>query len=152
MFKKYNQVMDNKVDNYFCCSHTAGGNRDHGIPAKATRLWAGGPACPSCSVLFYISALEIISEIPPHIVNLITTRSSLEQVAEQLIHTYQQKISPKLNEKLGVDHKCKFAPSCSQYMLEAIRNYGFFKGLNIGVSRLKRCTPNNPQSGYDPLL
>lgn len=56
----------------------------------------------------------------------------------------------KLYQKLAPDsvrNRCRFEPSCSQYMILAIEKYGLFKGLKKGWNRLKRCVP--PNSGYD---
>ena len=44
-------------------------------------------------------------------------------------------------------NKCRFEPSCSDYMLLAIEKYGLVKGLKKGICRLKRCNINN--GGYD---
>lgn len=44
---------------------------------------------------------------------------------------------------------CRFEPSCSRYMVGALRKYGLFHGLKKGLSRLARCHPWNP-GGYDP--
>lgn len=46
-----------------------------------------------------------------------------------------------------VRNKCRFEPSCSQYMILALEQYGLRKGLQKGLARLKRCTP--PNGGYD---
>lgn len=48
-------------------------------------------------------------------------------------------------------HKyCRFIPTCSQYMKEAIIKYGASKGLWLGIKRLGRCHPFG-KYGYDPL-
>jgi uncharacterized protein len=44
---------------------------------------------------------------------------------------------------------CRFEPTCSQYMIDAIRKYGPWVGLWRGVKRLMRCHPLGG-SGYDP--
>lgn len=36
-------------------------------------------------------------------------------------------------------NKCRFEPSCSEYMLLAIEKYGLIKGAKKGINRLKRC-------------
>lgn len=43
--------------------------------------------------------------------------------------------------------KCRFEPSCSEYMIQAIRKYGLFKGVKRGWNRLGRC--NVSGGGYD---
>lgn len=44
-------------------------------------------------------------------------------------------------------NKCRFEPSCSEYMILAIEKYGLIKGLQKGICRLKRC--NIDGGGYD---
>ena len=45
---------------------------------------------------------------------------------------------------------CRFTPTCSEYMIEAIENYGVIKGLKLGIKRIKRCRPHGDY-GYDPV-
>ena len=45
---------------------------------------------------------------------------------------------------------CRFTPTCSQYMLEAVKKYGAWKGLHMGLRRMSRCHPWG-DSGYDPV-
>ena len=48
-------------------------------------------------------------------------------------------------------HKmCRFTPTCSQYMIDAINKYGVRKGIKLGLKRLKRCRPGGG-FGYDPV-
>lgn len=61
-----------------------------------------------------------------------------------LIKFYQNRISPLKTPA------CRFYPSCSQYMHDAIKKYGLLKGGFAGVKRLLRCHPFNP-GGYDPV-
>ncbi len=61
-----------------------------------------------------------------------------------IIRLYQKYVSPV---KPG---KCRFYPTCSQYMLQAIEKYGSIKGTYLGIKRILRCHPFNP-GGYDPL-
>ena len=43
---------------------------------------------------------------------------------------------------------CRFVPSCSEYMYEAIEKYGVVKGLNLGIKRVLKCRPGGG-SGID---
>ena len=45
---------------------------------------------------------------------------------------------------------CRFEPSCSNYMLEAIRAHGVCYGVFLGLRRILRCHPWNP-GGHDPV-
>ncbi len=44
---------------------------------------------------------------------------------------------------------CRFTPTCSQYMIDAIHKYGPIKGAWRGIKRIARCHPFGG-SGYDP--
>ena len=59
------------------------------------------------------------------------------------IRVYQVTLSPLLGPA------CRFEPSCSRYMVEAIRKYGTWKGVGLGLRRVSRCHPWHP-GGYDP--
>jgi putative membrane protein insertion efficiency factor len=59
------------------------------------------------------------------------------------IRLYQITVSPLLGPA------CRFEPSCSRYMVESIKKYGVFRGVNKGMRRFLRCHPWNP-GGYDP--
>lgn len=60
------------------------------------------------------------------------------------IRFYQRAISPL------TPPACRFTPTCSQYMVEAIQKHGPFKGLYLGTRRILRCNPWGG-SGYDPV-
>lgn len=47
-------------------------------------------------------------------------------------------------------YSCKFYPTCSNYMIEAITKYGSLKGLYLGFKRILKCNPFS-KGGYDPL-
>lgn len=61
-----------------------------------------------------------------------------------LIRFYQVVISP------GLPSRCKYYPSCSQYALDAVREYGAFKGFVLAGWRILRCNPLS-YGGYDPV-
>ena len=47
----------------------------------------------------------------------------------------------------SIRNKCRFEPSCSQYMILSLQKYGLWKGLRKGIDRLKRCNANG--GGFD---
>lgn len=47
----------------------------------------------------------------------------------------------------AVRNKCRFEPSCSQYMILCLEKYGAVKGLVKSIDRLKRCNINS--GGFD---
>ena len=57
---------------------------------------------------------------------------------------YRRFVSPLLAPR------CRFAPSCSEYALTALAEYGAARGLWLAVKRIARCHPFNP-GGYDPV-
>lgn len=61
------------------------------------------------------------------------------------IKVYQYTLSPLLGP-----NKCRFQPTCSHYMIEAIQEWGVFKGFYLGVRRVFKCHPWGP-SGHDPV-
>jgi putative membrane protein insertion efficiency factor len=66
------------------------------------------------------------------------------RAAVGLIRLYQRTVSRLLP---GV---CRFQPTCSQYAVEALQRYGFWRGGWLALRRLSRCHPWNP-GGYDPV-
>ncbi len=61
-----------------------------------------------------------------------------------LIRAYQFIISPLL---IG---NCKFVPSCSDYFLQAVKEWGVLRGSWLGLRRLARCHPFG-MGGIDPV-
>ena len=51
------------------------------------------------------------------------------------IHAYLMLLSPLLGQR------CKYHPSCSQYALDALREFGVLRGLVLAGWRLLRCNP-----------
>jgi hypothetical protein len=60
------------------------------------------------------------------------------------VRAYQYLLRPMLGAN------CRFAPSCSDYALEAIERHGAWKGSWLAVRRILRCHPYHP-GGYDPV-
>lgn len=61
-----------------------------------------------------------------------------------LIRCYQYCISPLMA------NRCRFYPSCSEYAIEAIGQYGFLKGFFLATRRLLKCHPGCA-GFYDPV-
>jgi len=64
-----------------------------------------------------------------------------------LVKKYKKHISPMF-EYMGI--RCKYYPTCSEYMGQAITKYGFFRGTFLGIKRFLRCNPFS-KGGYDPV-
>lgn len=60
------------------------------------------------------------------------------------IKLYQLTISPLLGAN------CRFTPSCSQYMIDSIEEWGPLKGTWLGMKRIARCNPWGGH-GHDPV-
>ena len=52
-----------------------------------------------------------------------------------LVKFYQVAISPLLGSN------CRYHPTCSQYTIEAIQEWGPVKGTWLGIKRLSTCHP-----------
>lgn len=61
-----------------------------------------------------------------------------------VIRAYQFALSPFLGSA------CRFAPSCSEYAIEAMRRHGPLQGSWMGARRIARCHPFHP-GGLDPV-
>ena len=70
----------------------------------------------------------------------------LKKLAILLIKFYQRFLTFFLGS-----HNCRFAPSCSNYMIEAIEKKCLFKGIYLGFLRILKCHPFSKKSGFDPV-
>lgn len=62
----------------------------------------------------------------------------------QLIRIYRKLLSPLLPAS------CRFAPSCSDYAMEALVQFGAFRGSYLAIRRILKCHPFH-EGGYDPV-
>ena len=72
------------------------------------------------------------------------TGKPVEWLLIAMVRAYQWTISPLL------PNTCRFTPSCSRYMIEALQKKGPVIGLLKGVWRIMRCNPLC-RGGYDPV-
>ena len=69
----------------------------------------------------------------------------MKQILIKLIKIYQ-KIPFKSPDS------CKFIPTCSNYMINAIEEHGLIKGVYLGIKRLLKCNPfTKNEYKYDPV-
>jgi len=61
-----------------------------------------------------------------------------------LVRIYQWVISPLLPQS------CRYTPTCSAYMIEAIHVWGPIKGIYLGSKRIASCHPWGGH-GHDPV-
>jgi putative membrane protein insertion efficiency factor len=61
-----------------------------------------------------------------------------------LIRAYQIILSPIIGPR------CRFRPTCSEYALQAIKDFGIIAGIKLAALRIARCRPGGG-SGYDPV-
>ena len=66
----------------------------------------------------------------------------------KFIKGYKFIISPLLG------NSCRYLPTCSEYSIEALKTFGFFKGLFMGIKRILSCHPIKflgGGEGFDPV-
>jgi putative membrane protein insertion efficiency factor len=68
----------------------------------------------------------------------------LKRLLIAAIYGYRRWISPLFLPS------CRFTPSCSNYAIAAIEQYGPLRGSILAVRRILRCHPFAP-GGYDPV-
>ena len=61
-----------------------------------------------------------------------------------ILRLYKRWVSPSLPSA------CRFHPTCSEYMLQAVEKHGVVRGVWLGTLRLLRCHPFH-QGGFDPV-
>ena len=76
--------------------------------------------------------------------NELAPQSVLRDLTIGILRIYKRWISPM------IPSACRFHPTCSEYMIEAVERHGAIRGLWLGVRRLLRCHPFH-QGGFDPV-
>ena len=65
-----------------------------------------------------------------------------------IIKLYQLVLSPYLG------NNCRYLPTCSEYFIESLKEFGFFKGCAFGTKRILSCHPIKilgGGGGFDPV-
>lgn len=68
----------------------------------------------------------------------------LKKIVILPIRFYQKAISPMIGPN------CRFQPTCSHYMVDAIMEWGIIRGVWMGIKRIFKCHPWGPH-GHDPV-
>jgi uncharacterized protein len=68
----------------------------------------------------------------------------MQRILIAVLKGYKFLISPMLPSA------CRFYPTCSDYMMEAVARHGAARGVWMGLKRLGRCHPFH-EGGYDPV-
>ena len=66
----------------------------------------------------------------------------------KIIKVYQIVISPYLG------NNCRYLPTCSEYFIDSLKEYGVVKGTLIGIKRILSCHPIKflgGGEGFDPV-
>ncbi len=90
---------------------------------------------------YFVSRSLIVSSVTACLVFFIFMVIYLKKTAVLMIQIYQRYAPAHIR------NKCRFEPSCSEYMRLSIEKYGLVKGLKKGAGRLKRCNIDN--GGFD---
>ncbi|HBE45319.1 MAG TPA: membrane protein insertion efficiency factor YidD [Deltaproteobacteria bacterium] len=68
----------------------------------------------------------------------------MKKILIRIIDIYRISLSP------FIPTECRFYPTCSCYMKEAIEKKGILSGIFLGFKRILKCNPFHP-GGYDPV-
>ena len=66
----------------------------------------------------------------------------------KIIKGYKYLISPLFG------YSCRYLPTCSEYSIEALKEFGFFKGFFMSIKRILSCHPIKflgGGEGFDPV-
>lgn len=69
----------------------------------------------------------------------------MKYILQKLVRLYQIILSPMMG------NQCRFYPTCSCYMHEAIEKHGSLKGTALGIIRILKCGPWYRGNWIDPV-
>ena len=99
-----------------------------------------------CLCLFLVLVLDAFFAILIAIVCvLVYSIFNIKKIILSSVKIYQR-IAPR-----KIRLKCRFEPSCSQYMILAVEKYGVIKGVCKGIKRLSKCNDRGDglRGGFD---
>ena len=67
------------------------------------------------------------------------------KIVIKIIKLYQYIISPYLG------NNCRYLPTCSEYFIDSIKEFGFLKGSLLGLKRILSCHPIKILGGGEGL-
>lgn len=68
----------------------------------------------------------------------------MKSILQKTVRFYQKNISP------AYPPSCRYHPTCSNYMMDALEKHGAIKGTTMGLARIIRCNPL-VEGGDDPV-
>jgi len=72
----------------------------------------------------------------------------IKKILIKAIHLYKLVISPYLG------NNCRYLPTCSEYFIDSLNEYGVLKGIVMGTKRILKCHPIKflgGGEGFDPV-
>jgi len=72
----------------------------------------------------------------------------IKKIIIDIINIYRLVISPYLG------NNCRYMPTCSQYFIDSLNEYGILKGFFMGIKRIFKCHPIKflgGGEGFDPV-
>ena len=72
----------------------------------------------------------------------------IKKILIKVINLYKLIVSPYLG------NNCRYLPTCSQYFIDSLNEYGVLKGILMGTKRILKCHPIKflgGGEGFDPV-
>lgn len=96
-----------------------------------------------CFFVYFVGLYEMKSMVVLGLILLclIYICIRIKSIVIWVVKAYQH-FAPK-----RIRDKCRFEPSCSDYMIMSVEKYGVIKGIKKGINRIYRCS--HKDGGYD---
>ena len=72
----------------------------------------------------------------------------IKNILIKVINLYKLIVSPYLG------NNCRYLPTCSEYFIDSLNEYGVLKGILMGTKRILKCHPIKflgGGEGFDPV-